>query len=621
MTLPSGVLTATVTFGPYMDDAGAPRSGTVVFRTSSKRVWTATGEVIMPRALSVTLNGSGAGSIVLPATDQPGFSDGAGNSVTDWTYTADIKLSGSNSDRRTFMLPTGGVDDLTVDLDLLTPVTSTTGTTVALPSVLSVDGEVGVVDTDAATAARVGDAETATGAAVSEAIGAAPSRRYGSLGGRRLVCIVSGRTAAFATVTTSVPQGSETSIPLAERNYSTAFGYSTNGITIPSDAIPRNQYRIAWRMKFTGSTAGGREARLFINGSAAVAAQGYGDNITVEGSVIRTLLPGDVLTLRAWSTSTGASVAADSATAVTLSVEQVNTSPVAQMLTGNCGGSAIPDSPRDINATWLGTATWADLAGGGLASGSFATWVAANPDKTVDIGCPLIPTTLGTAFSTLLDEVIAGTRDSTFTTLGTNLATHGTATVYARLWWEFNLNTMNPDTTKFINAWNRVVPLIRAAFATAARSGQVLKIVWCFAGQSQDPAPWWPTSSNVDVISVDTYAMKYSAGSTPSASVVLDEIGRNFMQLVSLGSIKGKPIAVSEWAGVAVNTGSNGMGNWYGRGDFPELMDFFFDWAENAGVAYALYYNLSAGAVGQTMADTPLSQVRYQARTNPLAPA
>lgn len=151
MTLPSGVLTATVTFGPYMDDAGAPRSGTVVFRTSSKRVWTATGEVIMPRALTVTLNGSGAGSIVLPATDQPGFSDGAGNSVTNWTYTADDQLTGSNSARRTFMLPTGGVDDLTVDLDLLTPVTSTTGTTVALPSVLSVDGRTGVVVLDATT--------------------------------------------------------------------------------------------------------------------------------------------------------------------------------------------------------------------------------------------------------------------------------------------------------------------------------------------------------------------------------------------------------------------------------------------------------------------------------------
>ena len=153
MALPVGVLTAVVRFGPMIDDQGVPFAGKVTFTASRPKVWAVTGTPIMPRALTVTLDETGQGEIVLPATDQDGFTDGAGNAVKDWTYRVQIDLAGRGSDTRSFQVPTAGQPDVVMDLDLLTPVPSSTGVVVAQPSVLNVAGLTGGVTASALAAA------------------------------------------------------------------------------------------------------------------------------------------------------------------------------------------------------------------------------------------------------------------------------------------------------------------------------------------------------------------------------------------------------------------------------------------------------------------------------------
>jgi hypothetical protein len=96
--------------------------------------------------MTATLDNDGMGSIFLPYTDQPGFADGQGNLVTDWTYRAVFNLSGAEPPLPSnFQLPLGPAS---VDLDLTTPQTSSTGQIVAYPGVISVNGQTGVVTVD-----------------------------------------------------------------------------------------------------------------------------------------------------------------------------------------------------------------------------------------------------------------------------------------------------------------------------------------------------------------------------------------------------------------------------------------------------------------------------------------
>lgn len=153
MALPPAINTVTVNFGPFINHRGDPFTGSVTFTASRPVVWEATGTPLFPQPMIVTLDVNGSGQIILPATDQAGFTDGAGNAVTDWTYTAAIDLSGRTTDLRNFGLPADGETGLSVDLDLMTPVSSSTGILVSLPDVLSVAGLSGAVGAVALAAA------------------------------------------------------------------------------------------------------------------------------------------------------------------------------------------------------------------------------------------------------------------------------------------------------------------------------------------------------------------------------------------------------------------------------------------------------------------------------------
>jgi hypothetical protein len=171
MTLPAGVLTANLTFGRVTDDAGEPppRKGRVTILASVDRVWEETGDLALATNITIDLEPGAVQTLPLTATDQPGFVNRAGLPVTSWTYDAVVDYYGRPRQLITFALPTGGVDGLVVDFDRLIPVEQSDGQTVAVTMVTSVDGEPGAVNTDAATAARVTDTGTATGAALAAA--------------------------------------------------------------------------------------------------------------------------------------------------------------------------------------------------------------------------------------------------------------------------------------------------------------------------------------------------------------------------------------------------------------------------------------------------------------------
>lgn len=164
--LPPGIETREVHAGPFLDDEGKPFRGSVTFTSSRPRVWAATGTPILPRPLKRDLDENGECWIALPATNQDGYTDGAGNAVKDWTYTARVDLQGRGADSRTFQVPEGaGV----IDLDLTTPVPSSQGVVVSLPTVLSVAGFSGAVSVDNLRDAGIGGADDPTVAGIVEA--------------------------------------------------------------------------------------------------------------------------------------------------------------------------------------------------------------------------------------------------------------------------------------------------------------------------------------------------------------------------------------------------------------------------------------------------------------------
>lgn len=136
MALPDGILTATVTWGPTLDDVGEPYTGLVVeFANVAPRLWAADGTPILPRRVRVTSDDTGSGSVVLPATDQPGFTNGKpGVEIRDTPYEVTYRVPGRAPLVRYFLLPTYGADGVTVDLDALVTVTAPDGVEVEVPT-------------------------------------------------------------------------------------------------------------------------------------------------------------------------------------------------------------------------------------------------------------------------------------------------------------------------------------------------------------------------------------------------------------------------------------------------------------------------------------------------------
>ena len=286
--------------------------------------------------------------------------------------------------------------------------------------------------------------------------------------------------------------------------------------------------------------------------------------------------------------------------------------PAADELAGTrMGWSADPVSgeQQSIIGTWMERKSWDNLAQGQWLADNptFVQYVADQPDGAADIGVPLVPHDSGDDLDGLLREAASGTQDATYRSMGAALAEASPATVYARVWWEMNLRPMADgiDRGLFQAAWVHAVPLIREGFASAARSGQTLQVVFSPNADGADYEDFYPGDDTVDLMALDAYGQRWGSD-TPSAEELLTLLDQQLDRFTDFAKSHGKRVAMAEWGNVAVKGGGQGD-QMQGLGDFPPYVALVLDWAAREDAAYLIYFNSPEGGVGQTLADTPES--------------
>jgi YD repeat-containing protein len=135
MARPVGILTRRVTFGPAHTLAlGADLAMAVQIKPSTSLVWAATGAPLIGMMEPASAEPGMQGYMDLPLPGQPGFIDGNGNEVKDFTYRAEVTyLQGGRvvgDGMKVFTLLEGEGD---VDLDTMIPLSSNAGVTVSIP--------------------------------------------------------------------------------------------------------------------------------------------------------------------------------------------------------------------------------------------------------------------------------------------------------------------------------------------------------------------------------------------------------------------------------------------------------------------------------------------------------
>ncbi len=289
-------------------------------------------------------------------------------------------------------------------------------------------------------------------------------------------------------------------------------------------------------------------------------------------------------------------------------------------LTGNSGKSLEEYGiRRDIYGTWMGRASWNDLARGNwlmAEESGVPQWRRDHFDRALDVGTPLVPTDSHQDLDRLLREAASGAQDATYRALGACLARYGTRTVYARLWWEFNMPPAQENPRLFVQAWRRAVPLLRQGFQQAAQPGQKLRIVWCTNAGAPDPEPFYPGDAWVDVIGSDVYGWVWG-DADPSEAQLLNHLRSDPFMLEWLARFAErhhKPTCLGEWGNIARKGTKKDEG--HGLGDCPAYIDAIYDWAATCryGCRYICYFNLADGGVGITLDQTPLARERLKAR-------
>lgn len=91
MPFPVGMVTRVVSFAPFLDLDGNPIKTTIKITPSRALVWAATGATITRDFIKLVVDAT-AVTVELPTTDQSGIEDGAGNTITDWVYTASYDM-------------------------------------------------------------------------------------------------------------------------------------------------------------------------------------------------------------------------------------------------------------------------------------------------------------------------------------------------------------------------------------------------------------------------------------------------------------------------------------------------------------------------------------------------
>ncbi|MGY3054967.1 hypothetical protein ACVWYG_003176 [Pedobacter sp. UYEF25] len=289
-------------------------------------------------------------------------------------------------------------------------------------------------------------------------------------------------------------------------------------------------------------------------------------------------------------------------------------------LTGNSGKSIENYGIRqDVYGTWMGRSSWADLKNGNwlmVPESGNPKWRRDHFDRATDVGVPLIPHDSGQDLNELLKAAIYGEQDSTYLSLGAALAHYCSKTVFARIWWEFNMYPVKQDNKLFIAAWRRAIPLIRKGFKQAAVKGQILEIVWCTNAGVPNPEPFYPGDDVVDIIGSDTYGMVWG-DADPSAAQMVHRILKDPYMLewqTKFANAHKKPVCLGEWANVAKKGLQKSES--HGIGDFPEYIDVIYDWIQTNkyGCRYVCYFNLEDGGILTSLDKTPKALLRLKER-------
>lgn len=117
MPFPDGMLTRVVSFPTFVDLEGRIVKCTIRVFSSRPLVWAATGQTVL-RDAEIVVEGT-AVQMTLPTTDQAGITDGAGNTITDWTYSATYQLAkGGSIPDTVFALPIEDGSPVTITRDV-----------------------------------------------------------------------------------------------------------------------------------------------------------------------------------------------------------------------------------------------------------------------------------------------------------------------------------------------------------------------------------------------------------------------------------------------------------------------------------------------------------------------
>ncbi|MET4081353.1 hypothetical protein ABIB40_001299 [Pedobacter sp. UYP30] len=303
-----------------------------------------------------------------------------------------------------------------------------------------------------------------------------------------------------------------------------------------------------------------------------------------------------------------------------LSVTNLSAQNSAKTLTGSSGKSIENYGIRqDVFGTWMGRSGWEDIRKGNwmmLEESGVPKWRRAHFDRATDVGVPLIPHDSKQDLNDLLKAAIRGEQDTTYLSLGRALARYCTKTVFARIWWEFNMYPAKENNKLFISAWRRAIPIIRKGFKHAAAKGQTLEIVWCTNAGVPDPEPFYPGDDVVDVIGSDTYGMVWG-NADPTVPQMIHRILKDPFMLewqTKFANVHKKPVCLGEWANVAKKGDQKSES--HGIGDCPEYVDAIYDWVKTNkyGCRYICYFNLEAGGILVSLDKTPKALARLKIR-------
>lgn len=146
MTLPVGVSTCSVTWGPFStlfgdDQAVMIKVSPVLSGEAHHVVWAGTGQSLLDFSKAFTAVAGEAAAFSVPHVDQDGFINSNGDAVKNWAYQVTATI-GTVTLFKNFQ-PIVGQD--TIDLDLLPDGSITPGVTAPVAPVFSVNGQTGNV--------------------------------------------------------------------------------------------------------------------------------------------------------------------------------------------------------------------------------------------------------------------------------------------------------------------------------------------------------------------------------------------------------------------------------------------------------------------------------------------